>query len=302
MSVGYAIVRDAQVTQLFWVSSRNEDALRTLPPLAELSIVSLTKTYPSFPFCGNMLKGLEEVYRNCGRFGPFGDLIQFELDFRKIPGGEVRITFIAPLAFPKPALAADLVLFIRDAAQNVFWLGIERGQPPGVGKQALVGGFREVRPALEHPVMNLIHEAPEELGVRFLPLDQFTTDPYPEEFHVLARIPDLLEDTSLLLKLIGSEQTDPASDYDPKTDTYRVHETCGYVGVIHAKTVLSAELITLALHPTDVVEKTKPIVREVFRGSTSAADQIGAGFHSRHHRDLFMRGWQRIADEVISQS
>lgn len=300
MSIGYAVVRGDQLLQLILGSTSNHDILRTLPPLAEVSIASLTGPYPSMPAIGNVWKRLVDVYQSLDRHSPFGDLIQFEfIDRDLICPGYLQITFIAPLAFPKPALAADLVLFIRDAAHTVYWLGIERGRPPGVGKQALVGGFREVKPGLEHPVMNLIHEAPEELGVHVLPVDLFTADPYPQTFRVQMRLPGLLEESPALLKLIGSTQTDPASDYDPKTDTFRVHETCGYVGVLHAKTVLTVDQISAALHPTDKTEKTRPIVREVLRDSTLRVDEISAAFFSQHHRDLFQRGWLRASDELV---
>ena len=139
MTIGYAICRKGKVE--FITFSPNFAAVDRLPPVAEVPLERFGMTYPDVPNLESWIERLSVAYANFGQPGRWGDLIQFELG--DAPAHPMRILLVAPLAFRKPALAADLALFIRDNDGRIFFVGITRGAPPGLGEFALIGGFRD---------------------------------------------------------------------------------------------------------------------------------------------------------------
>ena len=81
-------------------------------------------------------------------YGPFGDAISLTiLDELKSASPDlvpVVINYIAPKAFHKPGLAADLAVIVEDADNKAYFVGIKRKNDPGKGAIAPIGGFLNV--------------------------------------------------------------------------------------------------------------------------------------------------------------
>lgn len=107
----------------------------------------------------------EVVYQMWGKFGFMGDVIAVKV--LKTPGDYVYyLSFIGRLAFHKPGLAADLLVFINTKTSNYF-VGIKRRNEPGRGKLAFPGGFINVNGYhLDTPLETVIHEAEEEINLK----------------------------------------------------------------------------------------------------------------------------------------
>lgn len=102
------------------------------------------------------------------RYGPFGDAMSVLLLNEFAGNGKTPavLEWIAPKAFHKPPLAADLVVVVKSGDDD-YLVGIKRKYSPGKGKRATVGGFMEVRGYhLDSPLETTVHEACEEVGMK----------------------------------------------------------------------------------------------------------------------------------------
>ncbi len=259
-----------------------------LPPLVEISLEHLSVSTRYFSGLGD----LHAEYQKHGKFGDFGDLISFR-ETRWCGVGGYVLEWIAPLAYPKAALAADLIPFIEDSEGRLFFVGIKRGRPPGVGKQALIGGFRAIEQVdtphgpthmLESPLANLMHECGEESGIMLSGLILANAHPHISSAGAVVTIPELGLQHFVHIYHVGTVRADVAVERNATTGEMRVHETTGYTFVVRVPRPLTAEEILAALHPTDKTEGAVPLVLEVTDHAAIAA--VLDGFHSRHHREL----------------
>lgn len=280
-----------------------------LPPLAEVQLDTLSDGYPRIPEGGgtsllDIRVRIGEGYRTHQKFGPWGDLIAVSTN-----GPFLYFNFIAPLAFRKPTLAADLIPFIRDAEGRLFWIGIKRGRPPGEGKHALIGGIRAIEKRelrvgptymLETPLENLMHESEEEAGI-ILGCNQIEGIGHYSNTVMEVSIPELdiipsQMDTRVEVHNVGTLRTDIAAERDPSTGELRVHETTGYMFLLHVVNPLSVNQIEAALHPTDTSEHTIPIVRQV--DTLADMKAVMDSFHAGHHRKLFALSFAKCMDNI----
>jgi hypothetical protein len=276
-----------------------------LPPLLELRLDTQADGYHKIPEGGgtsmvDIRVRIGEGYRLHEKFGPWGDMIAVSAD-----GPFLYFNWIAPLAFSKPTLAADLIPFIRDSGGRLFWIGIKRGRPPGEGKNALIGGIRAIEKRelscgpthmLETPLENLIHESGEEVGIALSVLE-FQGEWPCANGSVAVTIPELgVVASPVEIRYVDTVRTDTDAERDPSTGELRVHETTGYAFVLRVNRPLSAAKIAAALHPTDEAERTTPFVHQI----RSFADviHIHNSFHSAHHRALFFRSVALYVDEM----
>ncbi len=173
-----------------------------------------------------------ETYQAWGKFGPYGDLIQISYDRDQ---RRAHIDFIGRLAFPKPALAADLLPIIRDAAGNLFFIGITRKKEPGIGKPALIGGHLDIKGYhLETAAEALIHEAKDEVGLKITVMKQHAreikTKPYMPRIPVSVGLKGYPKLPSELL-LVGTFETS-AEEKLLHLGTRRVSQTTAYTMII----------------------------------------------------------------------
>lgn len=276
-----------------------------LPPEMGDRLDTLEQGYPRIPEGdGSSMRDIRvriaEGYRLHQKFGPWGDLIAVSAD-----GPFLYFNWIMPLAFPKPTLAADLIPFIRDAEGRLFWIGIKRGRPPGEGKHALIGGIRAIEKKelacgptymLETPLENLMHESGEEAGIFLSNLIFTNVDPYINIACVDVSIPELAVSSSVHIHYIKTMRTDVEVERDASTGELRVHESAGYAFVVRVDRPLLESEIEAALHPTDMSERTTPVVRAI----NSFADMVSIqhSFHSQHHRELFSRSMALCVDTL----
>jgi len=181
-----------------------------------------------------LYSNLESVYRNWGKFGPFGDCILVTVN-----EGYVRIILIARLAFPKPGLAADLVPFVRDSTGKLFFIGIVRKNNPGKGKPAIIGGFKNIDIYgyhLDTAAETVVKECYEESGMRIIPQSvDLAKNINVDEFVALVNIGSAKPVTKV--RLLG---TYPTSDEEnTASGIKRVYETTVYTFVAQFNQVLN---------------------------------------------------------------
>lgn len=228
-----------------------------------------------------MRETLTEVYQDWKKFGDYGDVITFLDDDARI-----IITSIARKAYYKPAIAADLVLFVRDSVGKTFFVGLKRGQEPGKGKLATVGGHMDVRgPYWENAVEALNHEGPEEIGLKFLNCSSDLAAPFPEWADVTVSF--LGYKLGSQLKKIGIYKTGP-EEINQTTGLKRVHGTAAYFLALDVPEPLTVENILAALVPEDKAENNKVEVLEI--SSQKSFDLFGT-FGLSHHVTIFLDAW-----------
>lgn len=305
MRLTYAYGKDGVILDVG--TMRELQSANRLPPLVELRLDMLSEGYPKISEGAEHIRvRIGEGYRMHQKFGPWGDLMAVSAN-----GPFLRFDWIAPLSFPKPTLAADLIPFIRDSEGRLFWIGIKRGRPPGEGKLALIGGIRAIEKAssadypdpthvLEAPLQNLMHESEEEAGIALSFLELRGGGLYSNALMEVS-IPELgivpsRTETRVEVRYVDTLRTDMAAERDPSTGEIRVHEATGYMFLLHVDRSLSANEIEAALHPTDKSERTTPIVRQI--DSSTDVKAVLDSFHSGQHRVLFSLSYAKCIDEI----
>lgn len=205
------------------------------------------------------LKGwLQAEYTKYGRYGDFGDIL-FVLRHNDV----YILTRIVRKAYPKPSVASDLLPVLVDSHKKSFFIGILRGQEPGKGKPALIGGFNEVHGFnFYSSPKTLIAEGREEAGIRLeLPASYGVTDtPFPEYFDVNCSL--FGETIRSRAGLVGVFYTGN-EEKNQSTGLKRVSFTAGYVLPIKIYKRLSKEAILEALVPEDKREGTTVVVYDL---------------------------------------
>ncbi|MCX6744872.1 MAG: hypothetical protein NTX82_05090 [Candidatus Parcubacteria bacterium] len=173
-----------------------------------------------------------EIYQAWGKFGPYGDLLQIHYD---PDNHQAHVDFIGRLAWPKPALAADLIPIIRDAKGNLFFVGITRKKEPGIGKPALIGGHLDIKGFhLETAAEALIHEARDEAGIKIKvnmkSKHDYKNKPFLPWIPIIVSLKHLPSLRSELL-LVGTFETSDEEN-QPQLKTKRVFQTTAYTMII----------------------------------------------------------------------
>lgn len=203
----------------------------TRAPLAEINLIDLMhKPLYLGRFGNNVLGKIGIQYLAWGKFGPNGDVISI------LKENEMYIiNLIAPLAFPKPGLTADIVPFVRDKNGQLFFIGIIRKNNPGKGKPALIGGFRNVEgDHFDTAIETIIKESWEEVRMRIIPKGDGVYEAIENDIN-LAEFPALVDIASAKLlttiRLVGAY---PTSEEERMPMGYkRVYETTAYACLIN---------------------------------------------------------------------
>jgi ADP-ribose pyrophosphatase YjhB (NUDIX family) len=210
-------------------------------------------------------------YKQRGIFGSFGDYMKI----LEISPTQYQLVSIGVKAFHKPALAADLVIFVSDFTGKTFFVGIERGAEPAKGKLALVGGFSNVTGlSLAAPYQTCIEEAHEEIGLELTPKQSTHRFAMPtdEKYQLSGKyLPKELIVTGSLLGRDFEEKMwyvdtlfTGDEEINQTTGTRRVHLTTVYAVRIRIPLPnLSAEMLQVALSPTDIKEQCKVRVEPI---------------------------------------
>ena len=203
---------------------------------------------------------LTEIYQKHGKYGPFGDVLVVIRRRR-----EFVLVSIAPKAFRKPGVAADLVPFLVDSRGHRFFVGIRRGQNPGKGRPALIGGFLDIAGYhLENAIQCLSHEGVEEVGMKIRLKDRAAVNasisPFPKSADVAVEFAG--EEYDGTLRLVEVIYTGREEEW-PSLNEKRVHMTAVYTLQITVNRELTAELIEQQFIPRDLVEGNKVAVFEV---------------------------------------
>lgn len=237
--------------------------------------------------------------------GSFGDFIHAV----KIDDDTCAVTQIAPKAFPKAAMAADMCLVIKgktETGEDIIFLvtGIRKA-PPGKGKPAFFGGFTEVRieegcEIADSPFYTAFKEVREECG---LGIEVPDVALYRENYNVQS-VPGKvrLGDKECLVNIasLGTIKTGDGLLAEGgerlESGKKRVHMTTGFLCPVDLKdTVISEELLRSWLKADDdmqglhVENVTAGVNASVtFDDSARIAQALGdkMGFGIVHHKEL----------------
>lgn len=229
------------------------------------------------------LKQASTWYKKHKKYGAFGDILRFSRI--EIANTVIyHLDLFGHLAYPKPGLAVDLVLFLR-AKNEVFTVGITRKEKPGKGKSALVGGFRNINGYhLQTGLEAIIAEAKQEIGISIKPNYGFkkkvSTDLYCKSIPVTVDFHRRLTHKPASLFLIGSFTTSDAEKI-PSLHSKRVHETLAY-GLL-----------------LDINSRYKADLSSYFKAGDDAKEVLvkraeDAHFFLKHHQEIFDAAMMRI--------
>lgn len=220
-----------------------------------------------------LTRALRPIYNGYARFGHFGDVITV-----------IRtktcyiVTNIGAKAFPKPGMASDLVPVIIDEAGSQFFVGIIRGQNPGKGKPALIGGFNNKKEFILDPSPKcLIGESREEVGMTIIPKAKYMSgtgsSPFPSTFPVEVHMGGNTFRTQIYyLDTFYTGREEENHSLGEK----RVDITSGYLLPIRLNTTTNVAELTRHFVPEDMVENNQV---KIFR---IGHDTIPFGI-SHHH-------------------
>ncbi len=224
--------------------------------------------------------------------GPFGDyLTVIESE------GVYYLTEVGLKAWPKPAIASDLFPVIFTPSGKIFFVGIKRGQAPGIGLPASLGGFNGVfGPHLASSPECLLGygktekgEAREEIGMKVwvnkeIPFD--TETPFPDIVAVKVKIGQKTYDTSIYS--LGETYT-TEEEYLPNLNEQRVHAAWGYLmPVVSHKDVTREELLA-QFKCNDPKEGNGIYVQEI-----TAESGFELPLPIGHHKRLWKRAVQML--------
>lgn len=216
------------------------------------------------------------LYHKQGIFGPYGDLIEV-MAFKANDLWHYYMTSVNPLAYPKPAIAVDVVLFLKNGLGEEFFVGIIRKGSPGKGCLALPGGFLNVKGYdAELPLKAAIRETNEEIRSLKLRKEQKISreDNMPKHINVTAHCPFLISGTMTFLGLFPTSDQEKLSKIERK----RVDFTFAFLVRLHTSEALTASLILDHLKAGS--DASRIVVTE-----TSAFNDISFGLY--HHKYIF---------------
>ncbi len=226
----------------------------------------------------SMCRSVERIYKDWGKFGPNGDVIGIIQPYQ-------IVTFISRRAFPKPALAVDCVIFVRDEGNNYFFVGIRRSKDPGKGKSAFVGGFIDVDGyEMETTLEAVLREVSEEVGLEMIALEHMAGDFISDNVPLVVFPNSGGAVTGTDLRYVGDIETGDEEKLE-HLGVKRVHRTFVYTCLIDLPEIQTAET-----------------VREYFKAGSDAAElavqpfssadpesvrAIADSFGLSHHRKMF---------------
>jgi len=221
-------------------------------------------------------------------FGAHGDLISVST----LESDSViywSLDFIGELAYRKPAFAADLVIFIKDNEGRNFFVGIERANPPGLGKISLIGGMVDNNGLeMEKFSSAAIREVGEEVNLELNPNPHCVSlpGPFPETVKLISangcheKNRNVVFDNRSVSDLhqVGMFFTGE-EEINHTTNRRRVSATVGYTVVLAVDKPLSEEIVAAYFVAADDAKRI--IVKEI-KGLASCPD-----FGISHHFDIY---------------
>lgn len=266
-----------------FLSSGCPSLLKTEPHLGSIiESPTVVPTHVSFKIPVNtsersyFLKQASNWYKKHKKYGAFGDILRFSR-IEIATTVMYHLDLFGHLAFPKPGLAVDLVLFLRDKGE-IFVVSIVRKLPPAQGKLALVGGYRNVEKYhFQSGIEAIIAEAKQEIGITIKPnygfVKKVSTDLDCESIPVTVKCYRRLTHKPANLLLIGNFTTSDAEKI-PSLRSKRVHEIAAY-GLL-----------------LDITSKKQTDLSEYFRAGDDAKEVIvrrieKSKFFLSHHQEIF---------------
>ncbi len=230
---------------------------------------------------------VDGVFTEWGRFGPDGDIMSLTL---VVHGNQCHasVDYIGNLEFAKPALAADLPIFIRDKNWDVYFVGIVRANKPNRGEPALMGGFLDLNGFhLETPIEALFREGREEVNFRVLPRSREVNNiikekVYPDEVDVSVVLGGKEYKTQMFL--VDTFKTSDA-EKKFKTGHKRVDWTTAYTVLIDVKEDLDCQKVASFF-------KAGSDAKSVFVFKALTLNGVGfktPALASKNHRKIFER-------------
>ncbi len=224
--------------------------------------------------------------------GPYGDYLTVVES-----SGSYTLIEAGLKAWPKAAIASDLFPVIITPSGKVFFVGIVRVQPPGVGGPASLGGFNGVfGPHFASSPECLLgydkkekDEAREEIGMKVwvnndIPFDQET--PFPDMVAVKVKIGEKTYETSIYS--LGETYT-TEEEYLPNLNEQRVHAAWGYLMPVVIHEEVTREELLAQFKCNDPKEGNGIYVQEI-----TAESGFELPLPIGHHQRLWMRAVQLL--------
>lgn len=157
----------------------------------------------------------------------------------------LNLDLIGAAAYVKPTLASDLGIFIK-SKNRFYFVCIIRGNPPGKGKPAIIGGIMNAGKVLDSGIYTMLKESREE-GNLIISYDGSVED--LREDYMITNIPVIVRgfekiDPSLaeIQSHIYYSSTIPTTEQERNPDGLkRVYQTSAYALLIDAKDVIITE-------------------------------------------------------------
>ena len=255
-------------------------------PILEIDTQELLKgpLYEKFfterPTEDAIYKIAQKAYHDWGKFSPYGELIVTSV--LNLSHGEVlfSVDFIARKAFSKGVLAADILPIFTDNEGKKFFVGIILSGKKHKGQPALIGGHLDLNGFhFETPIEALIHEAEDEAGIFFEPIDIFkravSQKPFLKEAIVDVTFSVRIYRSKLeLLDIYRTGEEELMESYGHK----RVDWTTAYSLGVNVDFLLTKEIIQQNLKPG--IEAERLLILEL------GVDEVPNFAHS-HHAKIF---------------
>lgn len=284
----YIVVgKDGNAIEIYEIGDKEKNHLLKYAPRIELDSNFILHGFESkkrFKRAKNELKYIirlaERIFKEWGRFGHWKDVLQIT-KHEFMLHNRYTVDFIGRFEYDKPGITSDLVPFIRDLEDNVFFIGILRKFPPGVGKPATIGGFRNIK---EYDFANAaetaIAEGKEETNFKITSLEaeeEMKKFPLPENIRVKVSLGKKSSvEVYTDLKLIRVFPTANV-ERNLKLKKKRVYETAGYTLMAYIPRILSKKDVEGMLEAGD--DAAKLMVCEVSKDPFP-------DFYSSHHTDI----------------
>lgn len=272
------------------------------PPIIRSNWREAIAEFPPLTRQAGMEAGLEfisklrDYYEAWGLFGPNGDVISLtEVGQLKHLGKVFVVNFIANLDYPKPALAADLVPFIRSTDGKWFYVGIIRRDNGG---RAHIGGFREVwMHKFYYAAETCIKESHEESGLRFELAEKDFIDDYRHKTTLNANAfigTEGPQNIGTRLVYLGEYDTDKSEIIkDSSLLEKRVNQTTAFATFI----VLLKEVVTASQLEKWLMPQQKEDAKEVFIHEIRNFLEMPR-FIFDHHRAIYTQAAIKLKDFI----
>ncbi|WP_371802143.1 hypothetical protein [Candidatus Lokiarchaeum ossiferum] len=202
----------------------------------------------------------------------------------------LNLDIIGAAAWVKPTLASDLGIFIK-SQERFYFVCIIRGNSPGQGKPAIIGGIMNADKVLDSGIYTMLKESREE-GNLIISYDGTVED--LREDYMITDIPVIVKgfeciDPSLtdIRSIIYYSTTIPTTEQERNPDGLkRVYQTSAYALLIDTKEVIISET-DLARVFTAGDDATAMVYYDVTTYFKDEKEENIPNFGLEHHPTLF---------------